>query len=139
MYLRIKTYTIPLHPISWQRAKLNKRASCLYDGQKNDKLMCGLHLRKCHGDEETFSRAMSISCLFFMKKPTSARKPWHQHWHTTYPDIDNLEKFLYDTLVDAEIIADDRLICEQHSKKIYDDNPRTEIIIREVDPFGMEI
>lgn len=124
----VKNYSIPLIPISWQRVKHNGRQ--LFDGQKEQKVMYGIYMQQGHGDSPPFIEAVSLDVIFYMKKPTGKRKAFEQFWHSTYPDIDNLLKILFDSAVDARILKDDRLISKLSTQKIYDDNPRIDVIIK---------
>lgn len=49
-------------------------------------------------------------------------------WHTSRNDVDNLAKKVYDAL-NKVFWRDDSLICETHLKKMYSEQPRTEITI----------
>ncbi len=51
--------------------------------------------------------------------------------HTKRPDLDNCVKFVKDCL-NGIVWWDDSQVYEVHAKKIYDENPRTYIIIREI-------
>ena len=58
-------------------------------------------------------------------------KPSAPKWPVVKPDEDNLKKFVYD-LFNGRIWEDDRQVCKSISSKEYSDNPRTEIIVREL-------
>ena len=50
------------------------------------------------------------------------------------PDLSNLIKLLEDAIVDTKVVlTDDRIISKIIAKKVYDDNPRTEFILRELE------
>jgi Holliday junction resolvase RusA-like endonuclease len=51
--------------------------------------------------------------------------------HTLKPDIDNLQKAVYDCL-NQVVWNDDAQICEAVATKTYSDRPKTKIIITEV-------
>ena len=51
--------------------------------------------------------------------------------HANKPDIDNLTKFVYDSLTGV-LWKDDRFIAESYSFKIYSSEPKTVIHIEEV-------
>lgn len=126
---RTKSYVIELSPIPWQRAGLC--GTKFYDNQVRDKTYCGLMLQKQHGNEPPFSKALYIDINFFIK-PSKVKKR-DLTFHAIKPDIDNLLKFILDTLVKAEIIADDKIICQLTTQKKWDINPRTEITIMELE------
>lgn len=50
-------------------------------------------------------------------------------WHSSKPDIDNLVKFVQDSL-NGIFYKDDALIFSLHARKLYSENPRTVIIIK---------
>ena len=50
--------------------------------------------------------------------------------HISKPDIDNLQKMVYDCF-NQVVWVDDSLVCETHSRKEYSENPRTEITVME--------
>lgn len=128
---RTKEYVINISPISWQRAKLsNKR---FYDGQTSEKLACGLHLDQQHAGEPPFEKAVHVDATFYMPIPKSICKRKNTPWVTTFPDLDNLQKFIFDTLTQTGIWKDDRLMCSLTTKKIYDKQPRTHLVITELE------
>ncbi len=49
-------------------------------------------------------------------------------WHTVRPDIDNLQKFIFDSL-NGVFWSDDSQICEIVAYKLYNEKPRTVIEI----------
>jgi len=55
-------------------------------------------------------------------------KPNAPYFHTSRPDIDNLQKFVMDSL-SSVYYRDDSLICLLSSVKLYDEIPRIEITI----------
>lgn len=49
------------------------------------------------------------------------------------PDLDNLEKAIYDSISKSEIVwTDDNIIIEHTTRKLYSPNPRIEIEIEEI-------
>lgn len=128
--MRMISYIIDLTPIPWKRAQ--KCGNRYFDGQIHEKSLIGLQLQKQHKNAEPFSGPISVDLSFFMPtSPDSRRQNYFYHAYT--PDIDNLIKFILDTATDAEIIADDRLICVLNARKIYDAHPRTELTITQIE------
>lgn len=127
--MRSKAYCIKVPPIAWQRPRLN--GGRFFDAQQRDKLAFGLYLAQQHNDEPLFDKPMKISVVFYMPIPKTVNERKLTHYHAKAPDIDNLQKFLYDALKGV-VIADDRLICSLVADKIYDKEPRTELVITEV-------
>jgi len=129
--MRMKTFLIPIEPVAWKRPGLNYQTKRLYDPQKEEKLLSGIHFVSQMKNELPFSGPVAITCYFFMKIPASKRK--RRPLCSTKPDIDNLQKYYFDVLTDCKVLQDDCLICESHAFKIYDKNPRVEISISELE------
>lgn len=127
--MRVKKYTIDLNPMPWQRAGLC--GTRFFDRQRDDKTYCGLMLQKQHGDDPAFDKAIYVDLLFCIKPST--RKKRDLSFHAIKPDADNLAKFILDTMTSAEIITDDKIICQLTIEKKWDLNPRTEITIKELE------
>lgn len=77
---------------------------------------------------------ISLRCIFYMPIPksTSKKKRLAMVYHTNKPDIDNLCKFLMDCF-NGIVWADDAQVAELAAGKLYSEDPRTEIIVREVE------
>jgi Holliday junction resolvase RusA-like endonuclease len=126
-----KEYIINLAPISWKRPGINKKT--FYDQQKHEKLAFGLYLLQQHGDDPKFTKPLHVEVNFFIPIPDILKKREHSRWCAKYPDIDNLQKFIFDAINDTGVIwNDDRLISSLVCKKIYDKCPRTHITITEL-------
>lgn len=54
-------------------------------------------------------------------------------YHIKKPDIDNLEKNIYDCMTSMKFYKDDAQICISNTVKKYSSNPRWEIIIEETE------
>ncbi|BAP85514.1 Holliday junction resolvase [Paucilactobacillus hokkaidonensis JCM 18461] len=52
------------------------------------------------------------------------------------PDVDNYTKGILDGLSQADIWTDDNLVCEVITQKQYSDNPRVEIVIKEINSIN---
>ncbi|HEQ1500001.1 TPA: RusA family crossover junction endodeoxyribonuclease, partial [Streptococcus pyogenes] len=49
------------------------------------------------------------------------------------PDLDNLEKAVYDSISKSEVVwTDDNIIVEHTTRKLYSPNPRIEVKINEL-------
>ncbi len=127
--MRSKSYCIKVKPMAWQRAGRN--GSRYFDAQAKDKLAHGLYLINQHDDEPLFDKAIRIDAVFYMAIPKTLQNRSHTKYHTKSPDIDNLKKFLLDSLKDV-LITDDRIVSELGAAKYYDKDPRTEFTITEL-------
>lgn len=82
-----------------------------------------------------------MDLFFFFSRPkshygtgknASNLKSSAPRFHTTKPDIDNLYKFVTDSL-NKVYYRDDSLISEVYTMKIYSEHPRIEIVISPAD------
>lgn len=128
--MRSKAYCINITPVAWKRAARN--GNRMYDAQVRDKVAYGLYLGQQHNDEPLFEKPISVALTFFMPIPSSLKNKKLPHYQGQTPDIDNLCKFILDTFKDI-LITDDRIICSLFAEKVYDEKPRTELIITEVE------
>jgi len=108
--MRSKSYRINIEPIAWRRPSHKESR------EYNDTVSFGLHLSKQHNEEPLFA------------DPVHLDKSNHP---ITTPYIDNLYHFLLYALKDV-VIIDERVICSLSMKKVYDKEPRTEIVITEM-------
>lgn len=65
-----------------------------------------------------------IDFYFPYNKSASAKLRLSESWKTTRPDLDNMEKSIFDCLSEQGFIEDDALICRKISTKRYSQNPR---------------
>ena len=82
-------------------------------------------------DEPIENRAVFLGVTWFFPFPKSAKKhkPGWVRWKITRPDADNLNKMLKDVMTDMGFWKDDALICSEHVKKMYSDEPGIAIMI----------
>jgi Holliday junction resolvase RusA-like endonuclease len=96
-----------------------------------DKVSFGLYLSQQHNEEPFFSKPIHIEATFYMPISKSVHERVQNFYHTTVPYLDNLWRFLVEALKGVTI-ADERVICSFSVKKVYDKEPRTELVITEV-------
>ena len=81
---------------------------------------------------------ISITCVFYVKRSKShygtgknsgILKQNAPYLCTKTPDLDNYEKMVFDCL-NGLAWKDDKQVAESHARKVYSENPRTEITIR---------
>lgn len=123
-------------PIALARCRMTGSGR-LFDSQKQHKMIIGLALASQLGSKPLFSGALEIELRFFFpiskahntdkKKSLLRGKP-----HTYKPDLDNCIKMYLDCASNGVLFKDDAIIAAIHSYKLYDDTPRTEIIITEM-------
>lgn len=128
--MRSKSYRIKIAPIAWHRVVRNGSRS--YDAHTRDKVCFGLYLSQQHNEEPLFSKPIHIDVTFYIPFPKQVKdKPIPLH-HTITPSLDCLYKFFLDAIKDI-LITDIRVICSLSMKKVYDKEPRTELVITEVE------
>lgn len=95
-------------------------------------------------------KAVKTEITFFMKAPKSISEPPkpkarnkkikqyedfinEKIYVDKKPDLDNLEKAVYDSIGKSGVVwKDDNLLVEHLTRKIYSPRPRIEIIIKEI-------
>ena len=124
-------YIIQGEPKAWKRpgGQIHR-----YDTQKHDKLVIGIELSRQHG-REIFTLPLHIELIFYIKHPKCSSKKEELVMGTpcaTRPDLDNYIKLILDCASNGVLYNDDNIITSLLAKKIYDPQPRTEIIIYEL-------
>lgn len=121
---------IPGIPIAKARHKLCRRGNfpAMYDPQETKKKFVRQKIQAQHNDSFLPDwKAYKINLIFFMPFHNETF-PWMPSPHICKPDLDNLEKFILDCC-SGILYRDDKQIVEISSKKLYSDQPRTEIEI----------
>ncbi len=135
------------NPIPQQRHRHFKFGT--YDPCKKDKEKFLIKALKDYNYNKNFNHlpllnAIHISIKFYMKRPKShyrtgkyegiVKDQWIKIPHTKKPDIDNLIKYVLDSLSGQNgFFLDDNQIYTIYAEKLYSDKPRTEIVIIEED------
>lgn len=127
--MRSKAYRVNIIPIPWQR--IVKYGNRCYDTDAKDRVSFGLYLSQQHNDEPFFDKPVHLDVTFYMPFSKKAKNKDKSFYHSNVPYLNNLYKFLLDAMKDV-LIADDRVICSLSLKKVYDKEPRTELVITEV-------
>jgi Holliday junction resolvase RusA-like endonuclease len=96
-----------------------------------------LSIVQSNAPKEPFAVPLAVAIRFYFTRPKSHfRTGKNSHvmkdtaplWHTSKPDVDNMAKFLMDSL-NKIYWKDDSYIADCWITKQYDDKPRTEIEI----------
>jgi Holliday junction resolvase RusA-like endonuclease len=120
----LRVYEIPGKPIAWARAVPGRR--CMYDSQKQLKLLFGLCVKKQHKGG-VYEGPLLLEATFYFSMPLSKKKQWDKMRntpHTQVPDTSNCIKFLEDAICGI-LINDDRIISDIHARKIWANEGKT--------------
>lgn len=123
--MRSRSYRINIEPIAWRRPSHKESR------EYNDTVSFGLHLSKQHNEEPLFMDPVHLDVTFFVPQARTLKDRHKSNHPITTPYIDNLYHFLLYALKDV-VIIDERVICSLSMKKVYDKEPRTEIVITEM-------
>ena len=108
----------------------------VWDSQKHQKLIIGLSLTNQLNGLPLFEGALEVDITFYFPMPKRIneirRAAMRNTPHIFKPDIDNCIKMYLDCASNGILFEDDAIIATIHSKKLYDDVPRTEIVITEI-------
>ena len=107
-----------------------------YDPSK-DKKESFASILQSQAPKEPISDPIYLELVFYMSRPrnhygtgkkSEMLKDSAPEYHSGRPDLDNLTKFVQDSL-NKIFYRDDSLICQLKAEKKYSENPRTEITI----------
>jgi Holliday junction resolvase RusA-like endonuclease len=128
--MREMKYFVPIKPLAWKRPGVNHATHSIFDQQKADKIAIGLHVSKQHGNQPFF-KLVAIHINFLFKESAKHKSLESYPWHNQVPDIDNLTKLLFDSLVGICFI-DDCVIAKSSCEKRWSTKNGIEITITEL-------
>jgi len=124
---------VPGNPVAWARAVPVHRR--MWDSQRNIKSKYGDFLADQHGERELFQGPLEIEMYFYMAIPKGLKPLAYNarrgNYHKQRPDLSNLIKFIEDA-AQGILYKDDAIIVSIQAYKKWDENPRTELYIREL-------
>ena len=141
---------IPIKPKAQTRPKFSRRVGAYEDKKMKDWRRTCTYLVSSLYKGKMLHRPLKVEVTFYLKAPESiSKKPTERArfkrkqeyqdfidekiFVAKKPDLDNLEKALYDSISDStKIWKDDNQIVEHSTRKIYSPNPRIEIEIKEM-------
>ena len=138
-----QTIIIPGTPIAQARPRFFRRGRFVgtYNPQETEAGRWRLDLcRQLPPGWVPIKGPIRITVRFFMKRPKSHYRTGIKSneikgnapsIHSYKPDIDNLQKMVFD-YCNGLMWVDDALICDVHCRKDYSENPRTEITVEEI-------
>ena len=131
--MRDREIFLTLHgdPIAKARARLRygfrKR---FFDPQHHDKLSQRIELERQFGAQREFDGPIAMNVIFYM--PIMRSTQYKADAPMFYkPDLDNLIKWIWDVM-QSVVYKNDCIIAELTTKKVYGNDPRTEIYIKEL-------
>lgn len=135
MGFMILTYNI--QPVSKGRPRFTRKGFTYTPKEtkdfKNNIVM--MTKAQLHTDFKMFTHAISVSITFYIKRPKSVKRKYP----TVKPDIDNLEKAMYDAL-NGLVYKDDCLIVMNNNMKLYEDSahkPGITVCVQDVETLGL--
>jgi len=125
-------------PLKRHRHRFNKA----YDPQRKEKFLYKTIIKHSMKNypifqEELLQGPLALTLEFYFPIPKNKKNTIL--YHPKRPDLDNLIKFILDVMTDI-LYKDDAYIYKINAIKCYDKNPRTNVIIKEVNqlPFKEE-
>jgi len=122
-------------PVPKKRARTFNNRGKIVTWDSQDKIKEGYKWQiRSQYREEPLGCPVVLDVIFHMPIPKSTSKVKQRamlngtYHHMVKPDIDNLEKFLYDVLNEV-VIKNDSQIVEVHAKKVYSSKPGTYVRI----------
>ena len=139
--------SIPGNPIAKKRPRFARRGKSVttYNAQVSEENnMRRVVMAQLPKMWTPIKNPIKITIIFYMKRPkahygsgkyANILKNNAPLIHSSKPDIDNLQKMIYDCF-NQLVWSDDSLVCESCTRKEYSESPRAEIIIVEVNEHG---
>lgn len=101
----------------------------VYDSQKHSRIHAELDLKHQHSDKPIYQRPIHVDMYFYMITRLHSKDAGSFHPYT--PSLAKLVRFIEDLFKDV-VIKDPSIIASLVTYKKFDDNPRTEIVIKEI-------
>jgi len=126
------SYQLDFDPLALARIRISKYGPRrVFDSQRTDKLVCGLHLKNQHGDRPLLTGKLKLDVTFYIRIKRTNKKSKPNAPHCYAPDLDNMLKFICDIMTNT-IISDDKLIYDIHCVKLWSRVGKTIFTITEV-------
>lgn len=125
--MKIYKYTIPGDPIAETKV-VNSESPRIWDSYKQRRFNYKQHLKNQHNNKPLFYGPIIIEATFYFKPPHHIRPILHDD----RPSMHGLYNFL-DKALQGVVYNQDCQIYETLLKKIFSDDPRTEIIIKRIE------
>lgn len=126
--MNVINLNIPLPPVSKKRPRFARRGKFVTtykdDQSASDESVWLFFAQQQVSGVGKITGAISVQSLFVMPRPKShydkqgnIKKKYRDEPHIKKPDLDNLEKFVFDCLNILGIWGDDCQVCESHKQK----------------------
>ncbi len=103
-----------------------------WDAQKQQKIVFSISLENQFKDQEPFDGPINLNLAFFIPIPSAHKIMLCGQPHLLSPDLDTLIKYVCET-ARGILFKHDKTIACIVARKFYSSNPRTEIIISELE------
>lgn len=135
---------IPGIPIAKKRPRFARKGNFTqtYNDQQTEEGLFLFYCREQLKYVDPIIGGVGVLLNYYMKRPKNhfgtgrnegKLKSSAPKYHTKKPDIDNLNKFVFDCLNKYTWKDDSQIVLVFSEKKYAEDNPRTEIIINNID------
>ena len=136
------SFTIPGKPKALKRHRVARNGR-MYDPSSADKKQTWLQIAK-HKPKLPLAGDIDLKLIFYMPRPKDHYRTGKYSqllkekckdivYHSYTPDLDNLVKYIADTIQGKHgMICDDSQICWLQAVKVYSNKPRTEVVIKEL-------
>ena len=127
-----KRYVLWSEPHPYIRSDKERR---VWDGIKQSRFIQITDLLEQHGDRPLFKGPLSIEIYFYLKSHDKAKKSPgpHDTFHYSAPSVASLLKF-FEEMATGVLITSAHQIATVKTYKRWDIQPRTEVIIEEIEP-----
>lgn len=126
----MRVYELSGTPIPWMRA--GRKGNKYYDKQMSEKTKAQWEVKAAMSGLYSHSEPLKVVMEFHMPIPKSwskvkQKRALHKP-HSSRPDLDNLLKFVDDSL-NQILWEDDAIIYEVHIRKFYSKDPKTRVLV----------
>ncbi|HEQ3153208.1 TPA: RusA family crossover junction endodeoxyribonuclease [Streptococcus pyogenes] len=143
-------FIIPIEPKPQKRPRFSRWSGAYEDGDMMAWRKQVTDYVKNNYEGPYFDDGLKVDVTFYLKAPELvSKKPSerardktkqkyqdyiNEHLYVPKkPDLDNLEKAVYDSISKSEVVwTDDNIIVEHTTRKLYSPNPRIEVKINEL-------
>jgi len=132
-FKRISKYIIKHNPIPLARPRFTVNRH-VWDSQKLLKITIAGLLEEQHANTPLFEGALHADIIFYMPLPKCSKKTAERlegSHNCGKTDLDNLCKFIFD-VANGLLYKDDSQVASICCKKLYGNEPRTELILAEI-------